>query len=371
MRASRLSRRLAGLLALPAVTLGLLSATPVPRFIAIDIPPITSTRNSLIRIRATSNGTGKYISVIPFFYDYYEAEWTKFTKEITTHDGQIDTFIEFPCSYADGGLTYFNFKLYKEGKFIEQVPIFGRPFNFHSDIVPVDVPDNEEYVYATPEADLNYFDGDLQYYRQEKLIFRGFSSSIVYDLYDRIDLSLLSVRYEGLSYDALINSVELFNPPERAATSRPVKVLRETNCYLLLEDRCGCFSDLGAPRDTGTEVKRKLPLIFLPGEENQPHHLKFKDDMYVDPVTLHMSSTPGPGLIRTEHLYLPVNRFDDFQDLEIMVVLENLGANCLRVRKPITLSFARNYFGDCENSGYCIVSEPSEPELGLSGEDHL
>lgn len=85
------------------------------------------------------------------------------------------------------------------------------------------------------------------------------------------------------------------------------------------------------------------------------YRISLKNGLYVSPSSLIMSSTPLAGYVATNNFYLPVNKRDEIQGLEITMNIYNIGYS------KTNLSWTSKYFptssliGACSYSEYCIV----------------
>lgn len=85
-------------------------------------------------------------------------------------------------------------------------------------------------------------------------------------------------------------------------------------------------------------------------------NLAFKDQLYVNPTTLEMSSTPKDGFVKTNYLYLPRNEKRIENSYDCTILISGLGIDKSDFMTKFKYKSLLNTFGDCRNSEYCIVN---------------
>ena len=98
----------------------------------------------------------------------------------------------------------------------------------------------------------------------------------------------------------------------------------------------------------------KLPLN-IEIDENGVCSLKLDRVLYVDPKTLHISSSPRAFYVVTNNLYLPVNHIEDLYGMQFVFRLNGLGMDKINLVWTTTLISSSGLIGNCHNSEYCVV----------------
>lgn len=161
----------------------------------------------------------------------------------------------------------------------------------------------------------------------EKLTFENFNSQYVPDFYHRVDLSNFQISCTaGFDTDLTLK-----------------------NGYLLVTNLNGTFDDL--------QKSGKNAIIPLGIQKVKDHYsLCFLNDMYVDQLTLRMSSSPKPGYVKTNHLYLPRNEKRNENEYEFNIKLNEFGMERNNYIGTFRYKSILNTLGDCHNSKYCVVN---------------
>ena len=87
------------------------------------------------------------------------------------------------------------------------------------------------------------------------------------------------------------------------------------------------------------------------------HSFLLKNDLYVNPETLMLSSTQKEGYVKTKYIYLPINDMQNQGKYECYFAFTNFGIDRDMLIHSFELKALRNTFGDCSNSKYCIIRE--------------
>lgn len=162
----------------------------------------------------------------------------------------------------------------------------------------------------------------------EKLVFENFGGQYVPDFYHRIDLSNFKV-----------NCTQGFNT-----------ALAMNEAYLFITNINGVFDDL--------EQSGKNAMIPLGIEKiGFSYSLCFLNDMYVDQLSLRMSSSPKPGYVKTKYLYLPRNEKRNENEYEFNIKINDFGMERNNYIGSFRYKSLLNTLGDCHNSKYCVVNE--------------
>lgn len=161
----------------------------------------------------------------------------------------------------------------------------------------------------------------------EKLTFKNFNSQYVPDFYHKVDLSNFKISC-STGFDT-------------ALTMR--------DGYLSVTNLNGIFDDL--------EQSGKNAIIPLGlKKSNDQYVLCFLNDMYVDQLTLRMSSNPKPGYVKTQYLYLPRNEKRNENEFEFNIKLNDFGMERNNYVGTFRYKSILNTLGDCHNSQYCVVN---------------
>lgn len=83
--------------------------------------------------------------------------------------------------------------------------------------------------------------------------------------------------------------------------------------------------------------------------------LSIKDNLYVEPKLLIMSTSTKIGYLTTRNFYLPVNHCKDLLGSSFNIVINSVGYNKTTFSWNTTLLAESPLIGDCQNSGYCVV----------------
>ena len=83
--------------------------------------------------------------------------------------------------------------------------------------------------------------------------------------------------------------------------------------------------------------------------------LSLKDNLFVEPKLLIMSSTAKVNYMATKNFYLPVNHAKDLVGSSFRIQLLGIGYNKTSFIWDSSLLADSPLIGDCNNSGYCVV----------------
>lgn len=81
---------------------------------------------------------------------------------------------------------------------------------------------------------------------------------------------------------------------------------------------------------------------------------KYKDQFYVNPINLDISKYKIPDSIKTNSVYLPINRKKDFLGSQMKIVVNDCGLGKYTLVFDVTYDVFRNLIGSCYDSDYCI-----------------
>lgn len=161
----------------------------------------------------------------------------------------------------------------------------------------------------------------------EKLIFENFDGPYMPDFYHRIDLSNFKIKCSS-GFDTALT-------------------VREG--YLFITNINGTFDDLSQSGNNAI-----IPLTLK--KSGDYYALCFLNDMYVDQLTLHMSSSPKSGFVKTKYLYLPRNEKRNENEYEFNIKLNDFGMERNNYAGTFRYKSLLNTLGDCHNSKYCVVN---------------
>lgn len=121
------------------------------------------------------------------------------------------------------------------------------------------------------------------------------------------------------------------------------------NAYIELINPQPCFSSL-----INKKGEAIIPLeLYSPDE--QYFYIDFACDLYVEPKSFYMSTSPKIGYKQTHYFYMPINKKEEAMKQEFRFHLEGLGDLETDVVFSCYYSNDINLIGDCFNSKYCVV----------------
>lgn len=171
-----------------------------------------------------------------------------------------------------------------------------------------------------------YFDNNKAVYIEEKFTFSDLVNYFKFDTYYRLSLS------------QFVFNVELYNS------------YTYLESYILLENLVPSLSSLTNLEGNNSKIPLSLKI-----DENFTISLQFKDILYVEPGSLHMSTTPKTGFVKTRYFYLPTNRKEEVLNQTFTFVIKEIGFNKTSLKWDMNLESVINLIGDCSNSEYCVV----------------
>ena len=199
---------------------------------------------------------------------------------------------------------------------------------------------NENETYETsPNIAIYRRDQGITYY-SEKFIFTNLKQDYVLGKYWGVDLYSLMFNYVApdflpLTYD---------------------------NPRLIIEGREGAFSKIGT--ETGIANWRFLSLTLDKDDKSGKYLFRPSDQLYVNPITLDMSSYPIENYIATKYLFFP-RPTEDIETYTIRFMVDNLGANNSQLAYEFFVSITSDLYGNCNDSSYCLSMEDTVPNLDL------
>lgn len=162
----------------------------------------------------------------------------------------------------------------------------------------------------------------------EKLSFYNFEDSYIPNYYHNIDLSNFYIEIE-----------------ESISTSS----LQLESATFSITNKDGIF-------DSFTHDSSDIYIPLSLTKKSSKFMLSFKDNLYVNPTTLEMSSYKTSENVKTNRFYLPRNEKRFEEDYLCRIVLSGLGQDKSDFYVQFKYKSLLNTFGDCHNSEYCIVN---------------
>lgn len=122
------------------------------------------------------------------------------------------------------------------------------------------------------------------------------------------------------------------------------------DAYLVLDDLIPSFLSLSNESNNSSKIPLSLKI-----NENATISLQFKDLLYVEPSSLHMSTRPKSGYVATKYFFLPTNKKEEVSTQSFRFEINELGYNKTYLSWNIEYTNTINLIGDCSNSEYCVV----------------
>ena len=176
-------------------------------------------------------------------------------------------------------------------------------------------------------------------FKTEKYRFSGYSDLIYQPANQPYDISSFYFKYE---------CADLYTPSFG-------------NCYFLIK---GLFANYYS--DVGITIGSFRGLTLTPHYDSSTKRVTFtvNEDLYVDPVTQKMSSTPREGLIKTTKLYFPAN-IPDETSFYFGYSFVDCGANQIKITADTQAKIMKSAMGNCFDSKYCISTNEAYPDVDL------
>ena len=93
-------------------------------------------------------------------------------------------------------------------------------------------------------------------------------------------------------------------------------------------------------------------------ERNNSFTFRLKDDYFVDPLSLKMSTQKNINTsIKTQHIYFPRNEMRNQDKYKCYFVMNDFGIDKCQIIYHFEIMALKNILGDCSNSKYCIVKD--------------
>lgn len=111
----------------------------------------------------------------------------------------------------------------------------------------------------------------------------------------------------------------------------------------------GAFKNLNAKNNS-----LQVPLKLV--KDTDCYYLTPKEVLYVNPLTLDMSSIERDGYVKTNHIYFPRNgrRFEN--EYSCRIGITKFGLDGSQFVTSFKYKSLRNIIGDCRNSEYCVIN---------------
>ena len=82
--------------------------------------------------------------------------------------------------------------------------------------------------------------------------------------------------------------------------------------------------------------------------------LELDEELYVNKDTLEMSSTLLNKYVKTNKLYIPVNKQQLLEENDSYILIKESGYSCIDIKLPLSYYFNKKIIGLCYDSDYCI-----------------
>ena len=130
--------------------------------------------------------------------------------------------------------------------------------------------------------------------------------------------------------------------------------LNSCNAVLSINNVGNVFSNVN-----GASEQVEFPLNVV--KKDNYFTFELKEDLYVNKNTLLLSSNKQTNYIKTKHIYLPVNDYQNQEKYHATIVLNRFGINNDMLFHRFELRANKNTIGDCHNSKYCIIWKNYRP----------
>ena len=199
---------------------------------------------------------------------------------------------------------------------------------------------NENETFQTPFNIGVYRSIEGKWYQAERFTFKNMKKEIYLDKVPALDMSGIYFSYEMPSYI-----------PLRYGYSR-----------LIIEGRDGAFVDVGEAM--AVEGMRKCPISIDKDEKRNQYRIHLNDQLYVNPLTLEMSTSLKEGYRPTKYLYFP-RPIEEEETYTLRYMVDEMGANCSSFSYQFSVTLSRKAFGNCNDSSFCLSSEDTVADLSI------
>ncbi|HHT67353.1 MAG TPA: hypothetical protein GX010_03920 [Erysipelotrichaceae bacterium] len=170
-----------------------------------------------------------------------------------------------------------------------------------------------------------YADGTSLKGIYETIDFREIGDYLDVDYYYRLSLKNVKFRYESLFPLEYKNINLRFNDKENLFPYVNHDLHNDINLPLVLENKQGAVS------------------------------FAFKDKFYVNKRTLQISETYQVGYALTSDFYLPINGKKIFNDKNLFIDIEDLGADKMSTTIAVKYDVSKSLMGLCHDAEHCLV----------------
>ena len=199
---------------------------------------------------------------------------------------------------------------------------------------------NENETFQTPFNISVYRSIEGKWYQAERFTFKNMKKEIYLDKVPALDMSGIEFSYEMPSYIPL----------------------RYGYARLIIEGRAGTFLDLGEAM--AIEGNRKCAVQIDKDEKSRKYRIHLSDQLYVNPMTLEMSTSPKEGYRQTKYLYFP-RPIEEEETYILRYMVDEMGANSSSFSYQFSVTLSRNAFGNCSDSSFCLSNEDAIPDLSI------
>lgn len=172
------------------------------------------------------------------------------------------------------------------------------------------------------------FDTSKNYILEDRITFLNYEDLVVEDIYLNFDISRFEFNYIG----------------------NKDKDLLEGEFIFAIYDKYNLFKDLPLYKDS---QYRYIPLK-VNNKNNGNSVFTFKNNIYYDPITRNPSLTYKENYIETNKLYFPKDEINKLKQCHCILSFDIDGYTKFNMSSSFDIRFLKNYFGECEDSEYCI-----------------
>lgn len=199
---------------------------------------------------------------------------------------------------------------------------------------------NENETFQTPFNIAVYRSIEGKWYQAERFTFKNMQQEIYLDKVPALDMSGIYFNYEMPKYIPL----------------------RYGYARLIIEGCAGVFLDVGEAM--ATEGNRKCALAIDKDEKKGNFRIHLTDQLYVNPMSLEMSTSPKEGYKQTNYLYFP-RPVEEEETYVLRYMVDEFGANSSNFSYQFSVTISKNAFGSCSDSSFCLSSEDTTPDLSI------
>ena len=89
-------------------------------------------------------------------------------------------------------------------------------------------------------------------------------------------------------------------------------------------------------------------------KNNTEISFELNDELYVKKDTLEMASTKLRRYVRTDKLFIPINKQELLEENDSYILIKEAGYSCINIKLPLSYYFDKKIVGLCYESDYCI-----------------